>query len=465
MANPFETRFNAYGQVGQGIGGVIQALAQLAQKKKQQEDDAKLQALYPIFSTIPAQTKSVASNVPMPSLPQFGEDRLSQAQNALPLSAIPSAGFAQMPQQTTVQTSPATQQFNLQNLIRQITEGANNPNSQQRIAQMFKIADFAKSFTPQTEQRDPYKDTYETSPITGQQRLVTPAVGKMPAPTNKETIPTGKTRTEGNMVLREVTDRDPITLQPVGQPRWEPWQQVSASNQPINFNLSPQEKQLAEKIAKYEVDPSKVFSLRGNRREQMMSYIAMNYPEYDQSQYTVKAGIRKDFTSGKAAGNIRSLNTAIGHLNSLKEAADGLQNGNVQILNRLANAYKTQTGQSAPTVFNSVKTAVAGELATTFKGTGGTDQEIKQLVETINSAQSPKQVNDVVASYIDLIESRLTALDEQYKNAMGGPSDFKVLNQKSQEIINKVKAQRGAVTEKDIDNMSVEELKKFLEGK
>ena len=359
------------------------------------------------------------------------------------------------------------------------------PPNRERMAQMFvnpRTAPYAQrammgiqATTPQEFQRDPMKDTYTKDPITQQETLVRPALPKAPTANDisweMEKNPDGSVKqyTFGSSIqsrsIKKLNGKvveekyDPLGTIP----------QNNQANQQIDLNFSPAEKALMEKASKYEIDLSKVASLRGNQRQRLYEGMALFHPEYDATQFVVKSAVRKDFTSGTASKNIRSLNTAIGHLNSLAEASDGLKNGNIQLLNKIANTYRTQTGKSAPTVFNAVKTAVAGELATTFKGTGGTDQEIKQMVETINSSQSPEQVKDVVKTYVDLVESRLGAMEEQYKTALGKPADFQILNDKSKAIVQKIKGiPQGVKRTKKLEDMTDEELdqyEKSLNGK
>ena len=79
----------------------------------------------------------------------------------------------------------------------------------------------------------------------------------------------------------------------------------------------------------------------------------------------------KDFTSGKDAQTLNSFNTATDHLAQLGQAADALRNNNLPALNAVGNAYAKATGAPAPTNFQAVKSAVAGEVGKVFKGRRG----------------------------------------------------------------------------------------------
>jgi hypothetical protein len=207
-----------------------------------------------------------------------------------------------------------------------------------------------------------------------------------------------------------------------------------ATGEAALVNLNPADAALVRKIANYDIDP-RTLSTRGGHREKMLGLAALYDNSYDQTQYNAKNKARTDFTSGKNGQNIRAFNTAIGHLGQLYDAADALNNNDVQKLNQVANAIGVQTGSSAPVVFDAIRAAVAGELATTFKGAAGTDPEIKSIVDTLHSKQSPQQTRDVSKAYIGLLNSRLHVLNEQYKQAMGKPADFHILHPESQAVI------------------------------
>lgn len=188
-------------------------------------------------------------------------------------------------------------------------------------------------------------------------------------------------------------------------------------------------------IVRYELNPKSLASIRGHRREYLIGLARLVDPSFDMSQYPARAALRRDFTSGKGAQNLRSLNTAIGHLDSLRKAADGLDNASSQTWNKIINLTLSEVGDPRVVKFNTAMNAVAGEMATIFKNTSGTDQEIKSWREQLNSSQSPEQVHGAIAQLIDLMASRMEALSGQWTAGMGRPRDFRFLNPKSEAIL------------------------------
>jgi hypothetical protein len=134
--------------------------------------------------------------------------------------------------------------------------------------------------------------------------------------------------------------------------------------------------------------------------------------------------ITKYFTAGPAGTTINYFNTAIDHLKLLRETADALQNGDFRLLNEAGNRYANETGNPAPNNFNTVRSAVAGELSKTFKGTGATDQEVSMIQNTINNAQSPKQMNGAIEYYLRLMGGKMDALKGQYEAGKRSTPNF-----------------------------------------
>jgi hypothetical protein len=140
--------------------------------------------------------------------------------------------------------------------------------------------------------------------------------------------------------------------------------------------------------------------------------------------FKTDAAITRYMTSGQGATNINYFNTATGHLELLRQAGEALNNGDYPAFNSFANRFATATGDPAPTNFDTVKSAVAGELSKTFKGTGATDQEIAEISTTLNNAQSPQQIVGSITYYTKLMGEKLDALKGQYEAGKTGKPNF-----------------------------------------
>jgi hypothetical protein len=132
----------------------------------------------------------------------------------------------------------------------------------------------------------------------------------------------------------------------------------------------------------------------------------------------------KYMTSGKGGENINYFNTATEHLKLLGEAADALNNGDIQAVNKYGNAFATATGEEAPTDFETVKAAVAGELSKTFAGKSATESEIAQINQAIYSAESPAQLHGAINQALLLMQGKLVGMRKQWESGMTGRPAF-----------------------------------------
>lgn len=240
--------------------------------------------------------------------------------------------------------------------------------------------------------------------------------------------------------------RDTFPAGPAGDAAFEKAGQASMGNFPPGEaligeealkGLSPGDAAIVKSISNYDQKPLPLG--RNNQKNMFLMEKVREYdPSYDDTQYPAKTATRKDYTSGKSSQNIRSLNTAVAHLDELSKAATGLSNSQLPLYNKIKNMFVKAAGGAAPDRFSAAATAVESELASVFKGAGATDQEIKAWRDRISTSQSPEQIKGVIDEAIGLMGGRLNALKERYREGMGKPADFDILDPKSKDILRKL---------------------------
>jgi hypothetical protein len=209
--------------------------------------------------------------------------------------------------------------------------------------------------------------------------------------------------------------------------------------------LSEGDKSIVKQIAEYKMALPSGFSLSKPYWQNIMRHVAQYNPDFDATQYNVRMGVRRDFTTGASSKNINSLNTAVGHIDSLVKAKDALNNSNWSSVNAMENILSKhlpvtqglveRQGQvtSARTKFN----AVTSEMATIFKNTGATDQEISAWKGTIDDPASatPQQWKAFIEGALELMGSRIKSLNNKYEEGMGKPKDYNFLSKESRTIL------------------------------
>lgn len=151
---------------------------------------------------------------------------------------------------------------------------------------------------------------------------------------------------------------------------------------------------------------------------QMLSLVKQYDPSYDETQYASRQAARTNFASGAYSQNINSLNTAIGHLVDITTNFPKLSNGVFVPANYLKNEAAQALGSGGVTSASTNINAATGELASTFKSGGATDTEIANL-GTVGTNSSPAQAKAFIQTGINLLASRLQALEQTYTSAMG----------------------------------------------
>lgn len=161
-------------------------------------------------------------------------------------------------------------------------------------------------------------------------------------------------------------------------------------------------------------------------------------PAYQSFSGDVKHGMANSLAFGKLGQNALSLNTALGHANSALEAYQNIGNTNAKFLNVPINKLRTQTNDENVIKLQTTLNALSGELATVFKGSAGTDQEIGKWMNVLNDNLTPSQAKGAIQQVNELLNSRLNALQYQQKNVMGGrPDDRQLLSPHAKQLSQK----------------------------
>lgn len=180
---------------------------------------------------------------------------------------------------------------------------------------------------------------------------------------------------------------------------------------------------LVQALASYDINPSAIPTrnyrgVAGMTQAQILTLVKQYDPSYSESLYATRQALRTNFTSGKYSQNINSLNTAIGHITDILSNTKGLGNIGFTPYNHAKNTIESIFGAGNIGGASLNIQAATSELASVFKGSGATDQEITAL-GSINSASSPDQVKHYIETATQLLSSRLQALNDTYAAGMG----------------------------------------------
>jgi hypothetical protein len=192
------------------------------------------------------------------------------------------------------------------------------------------------------------------------------------------------------------------------------------------------------------------YALKSPYFQKMMQMVTQYDPTFDAVNYNARAKTRADFTSGKSAQSINALNTVIGHLGTLSAAADKLDNSTFPTWNAVKNVYENATGDPRIKNFDTTKKAVVDELTRVWRGSGGSEGDIKTWSDQINASNSPAQLHSVIGQIGDLLESKINALAETYKQGMGTTADpIQFVTPKAQITLDALRSSSGSTSSPD----------------
>jgi hypothetical protein len=143
-------------------------------------------------------------------------------------------------------------------------------------------------------------------------------------------------------------------------------------------------------------------------------------PNLTQQLYATRQSAYKAIGSGKTGDQVRSFNVAYNHLGTLDDAIGALNNGGPPAMNKVLNTIATQTGQSAPTSFDTGLAMVKGELVKAIVGSHAGEEDRRNAMAGVNSASSPQQLADSIKMVKDLILGQASGIKGQFNGQLMG---------------------------------------------
>lgn len=126
----------------------------------------------------------------------------------------------------------------------------------------------------------------------------------------------------------------------------------------------------------------------------------------NKQEVATRQKVLKDFSTGTQGQLVNSFNTAIDHLDTLKELGNALNNGNIQLANKIKNTAAAWTGDADITNLDTAKQIVGAEVIKSIVARGGGQAEREEAANRISRISSPAQL----AGYIDTTQKLLSLI-------------------------------------------------------
>lgn len=231
------------------------------------------------------------------------------------------------------------------------------------------------------------------------------------------------------------TFRNPATGETVGGPAAYGMGGGQGTGDDVLAGVDPQTAALVKKVAHYEVGLD-ALPRSGYQRQQILGLVSLYDPSFNAAVAPARAATVKSFMVGTDSQNITSLNTAIGHLGTLYDSIDGLNNTNTPVVGNLYNMGKNALyggggGEQAAAIqkFNQAAKAVGDELAKSFKGAGAAGEaEVAAWRKGLDAANSPDQLKAAISQGVELLRSRVESMQSKYQSAMGAPMKARMID-------------------------------------
>ena len=148
-------------------------------------------------------------------------------------------------------------------------------------------------------------------------------------------------------------------------------------------------------------------------------------PGYDTAisngqDYTAANRSLGSFAGGPLGNSTRSLNNAVGHLQLMDNLFKGLQNGDVQTVNKLSSLWAKQFGSPAPTNVQAASEVLGPELMKILSNNNGagTVDERQGFANTVgNLANAPEQTSGAISTLRGMLGRQAADLALQYHGA------------------------------------------------
>ena len=132
-----------------------------------------------------------------------------------------------------------------------------------------------------------------------------------------------------------------------------------------------------------------------------------------------------DFTPGGKLGTaLLSTNRVVGHLGDYMDIFNGLNNGDMQLVNSAKNRVKGWFGSEAPTDIQAVAPILGDELTKSIVPGGGGVTERTEFTHNFSTAKSPEQAAGAISKYMNFLKTQVDGTKYAYEQLPSHPTDF-----------------------------------------
>lgn len=142
-------------------------------------------------------------------------------------------------------------------------------------------------------------------------------------------------------------------------------------------------------------------------------------PGFNSSTHKQRATTFKAFTTGKEAGTLNKIGTALAHLGEYSDTLEQVPDTGMGTLNRALNGVMGTFGNVPINQAKTIQTTLANELEGAYRDGGGTEAGIAHMRELLdpNLPKGARRAN--LATVTSLLQGKQSAMLDQYNRGMG----------------------------------------------
>lgn len=132
-------------------------------------------------------------------------------------------------------------------------------------------------------------------------------------------------------------------------------------------------------------------------------------PSHDATAFPARNQIQKEYTKSATDGQIGAINTALGHLGELYEAAKLIGGSDLPALHALQNKWHMAIGDDANATYNYIANKVGDETTSAYIKGGGGEKDREADQKSFSLANGQKAIIGTIGSAASLLNSKIAS--------------------------------------------------------
>ena len=147
---------------------------------------------------------------------------------------------------------------------------------------------------------------------------------------------------------------------------------------------------------------------------------------FEPNVYELRMDTEKKFNTSQQGNAVRTMNTAIDHMDSLRQDIKQLPTGQYPLMNDIITKYSRNVGDPRINSYDAMASIIAAEVTKAIVANGGTGDERQEKEKLLAVRNNPEALRGVLTGYTKLLGGQLHELQTQYEAGHGKHFENKV---------------------------------------